>query len=86
MTTPVQRLTRLLSEGARFKVELPGQPALDITPDVVAMLDGLATFSTNEKDRESLGKARNLLETNDLGRVLPTRVHFPRNAPTRLPT
>lgn len=52
MTTPVQRLTRLLSEGARFKVELPGQPAIDITPDVTAMLDGLATFGNEEKDRE----------------------------------
>ena len=77
MTTPVQRLTRLLSEGARFKVELPGQPALDITPDVTAMLDGLATFGNDEKDRESLGEARNLLEANDLRGVLPTRVHFP---------
>ena len=43
MTTPAQRLTRLLSEGARFKVELPGQLAIDITPDVLAMLDNLSS-------------------------------------------
>jgi len=40
MTTPAQRLTRFISEGARFKVELPGQLAIDITPDVIAALDG----------------------------------------------
>jgi hypothetical protein len=43
MTTPAQRLTRLLSEGARFKVELPGQLAIDITPDVLAMLEHLSS-------------------------------------------
>ncbi len=39
MTTPIQRLARLLSEGARFKVELPGQLSIDITPDMMATLD-----------------------------------------------
>ena len=43
MTTPAQRLARFLSEGARFKVELPGQLAIDITPDVLAMLGGLSS-------------------------------------------
>jgi hypothetical protein len=41
MTTPIQRLTRLLSEGARFKVELPGQLSIDLTPDVIAALDSV---------------------------------------------
>jgi hypothetical protein len=40
MTTPAQRVTRLLDEGGRFSVLLPGQTSIDITPDVIAMLDG----------------------------------------------
>ncbi len=71
MTTPIQRLQRLLSEGARFKVELPGQLSIDLTPDVIAALD------TVQKDSNLIGKRRNLLEANDLGRDIPTRVHFP---------
>jgi hypothetical protein len=38
MTTPIQRLTRLLDEGARFMVELPGQTSIDLTPDVIAAM------------------------------------------------
>jgi hypothetical protein len=40
MTTPTQRLTRLLNEGARFMVELPGSISIDLTPDVIAVLGG----------------------------------------------
>ena len=43
MTTPIQRLTRLLNEGARFKVELPGQLPIDLTPDVIAALEEVKT-------------------------------------------
>jgi len=38
MTTPIHRLTRLLDEGARFMVEIPGHVAIDLTPDVIAAL------------------------------------------------
>ena len=38
MTTPTQRLMRLLNEGARFMVELPGQMSIDLTPDVIAAM------------------------------------------------
>lgn len=38
MSTPVQRITRLLDEGARFMVELPGHVAIDLTPDVIAAM------------------------------------------------
>jgi hypothetical protein len=38
MTTPVQRISRLLDEGARFMVELPGHVAIDLTPDVIAAM------------------------------------------------
>ena len=53
MTTPIQRLTRLLNEGARFKVELPGQLAIDLTPDIIAALDGAgeANACTHGHDR-----------------------------------
>lgn len=71
MTTPIQRLTRLLNEGARFKVELPGQLAIDVTPDVIAAID------QRWVDSNMLDESRNLLETNDLGGDSPTRVHFP---------
>jgi hypothetical protein len=39
MTTPIQRLTRLLNEGARFMVILPGHTSIDLTPDVIAAMD-----------------------------------------------
>jgi len=70
-TMPSQRIARMLREGARFKVELPGQMAIDLTPDVVALLD---EGSSNSRQ---LDRIRNLLEANDLGRDVPTRVHFP---------
>ena len=41
MTTPVQRLTRLLSEGARLVAVQPGQTSIDVTPDMIALLDGV---------------------------------------------
>jgi hypothetical protein len=43
MTTPIQRLTRLLDEGARFMVELPGQTSIDLTPDVIAAIAQVQT-------------------------------------------
>ena len=71
MTTPIQRVTRLLDEGGRFSVLLPGQTSIDITPDVIAMLD------EGSSDSEQLDKIGNLLNANDSRRVLATRVHFP---------
>jgi hypothetical protein len=38
MSTPAQRIARLLDEGARFMVELPGQASIDLTPDVFAAM------------------------------------------------
>ena len=38
MSTPAQRIIRLLDEGARFMVELPGHVAIDLTPDVIAAM------------------------------------------------
>lgn len=38
MSTPIERVTRLLDEGGRFMVELPGQASIDLTPDVIAAL------------------------------------------------
>jgi len=71
MTTPIQRLTRLLNEGARFKVELPGQLAIDLTPDIIAAIDHA---SSNSRQLDRIG---NLLKANDSRRDVPTRVHFP---------
>ena len=38
MSTPLERITRLLDEGGRFMVELSGQASIDLTPDVIAAL------------------------------------------------
>lgn len=43
MSTPAFRLARLLSEGARFSVDLPGQTGIDVTPDVIATLAQVRT-------------------------------------------
>lgn len=39
MSTPVERITRLLNEGAIFMVQVPGQMSIDLTPDVIAAMD-----------------------------------------------
>jgi hypothetical protein len=70
MTTPIQRLTRLLDEGAKFMVTLPGHAAIDLTPAVIAALDAHCSA------RQQLENERNLLATNALGRDVPTRVQF----------
>jgi hypothetical protein len=55
MTTPTQRIARLLDEGAKFMVQIPGHVAIDLTPDVVAMLDGVQTASDGfEPIKESI--------------------------------
>ncbi len=59
MTTPVQRISRLLDEEARFVAYLPGNIVIDVTPDVTAALAEVQTGSNTPKE------ARNLLITND---------------------
>ena len=71
VTTPTDRLKRILSEGARFTATCPQQTSIDVTPDIMALLGGVQT------DLKPLGEARNLLKARDLGRDLATRVHFP---------
>jgi hypothetical protein len=71
MTTPIHRLTRLLDEGARFMVELPGHVVIDLTPDVIAALAEIQT------QREGFEPSRNLLNPKVAGRDFSTRVHFP---------
>ena len=39
-TTPVQRIARMMREGARLVAIQPGQTSIDVTPDVIAMVDG----------------------------------------------
>ncbi len=71
MTTPIQRISRLINEGAKFMVELPGQMSIDLTPDVIAAMDEVQTVSNPDS------KARNLFNAEDKGRDVPTRVQFP---------
>jgi hypothetical protein len=70
ITTPAQRLERMLKEGARLMALCPQQTSIDVTPDIMALLGEVQT------DLNPLGEARNLLEARDLGRDLATRVHF----------
>jgi hypothetical protein len=70
MSTPAQRITRLLDEGARFMVELPGQTAIDLTPDVIAAMAEVQT------QREGSEPGRNLFEPASVGRDFSTRVQF----------
>jgi hypothetical protein len=47
MTTPTQRISRLLDEEARFVAYLPGNIIIDVTPDVTAAMaeeKGVATL------------------------------------------
>jgi hypothetical protein len=43
MTTPVQRISRLLNEGARFMVQIPGHVSIDLTPEVIAAMAEVQT-------------------------------------------
>lgn len=70
MTTPIQRVTRLLDEGARFIVELPGQMSIDLTPDVIA---AMAEASGRPAQLEG---GRNLLKSEDGGGDVPTLIEF----------
>lgn len=38
-TTPDQRITGLLAEGARLLAEKPGQPGINVTHDIVGLLE-----------------------------------------------
>jgi hypothetical protein len=71
MTTPIQRLTRLLDEGAKFIVELPGHVVIDLTPDVIAALAEVQT------QRDGFEPVKESIEPTSAGRDFPTRVHFP---------
>jgi hypothetical protein len=70
MTTPTQRLTRLLNEGARFMVVLPGHVAIDLTPDVIAAMAEVQTR------REGFKEERNLFEADASGGDVATLVEF----------
>lgn len=70
-TTPAQRLHRVLGEGARLMAMCPGQTSIDMTPDIIALLDGVRTGSAGfEPIKESI-------EPKVAGRDVPTRVQFP---------
>jgi hypothetical protein len=56
MSTPTERLARLLNEGARFMVELPGQTSIDLTSDVIAAITEVQTSREGfEPVKESIG-------------------------------
>ena len=70
MTTPVQRIKRLVDEGAKFMVQIPGQVSIDLTPDVIAAIDGVQSASSGVQ----IGKES--IEPTYAGRDVPTHVQF----------
>jgi hypothetical protein len=58
MTTPIQRISRLLDEGARFMVELPGSVSIDLTPDVIAAMAEVQTHRDGFEPKESIESRR----------------------------
>jgi hypothetical protein len=69
-TTPAQRLQRVIGEGARLMALCPGQTSIDVTPDIMALLDGIQTTDRGfEPIKESI-------EPKVAGRDVPTSVHF----------
>jgi hypothetical protein len=69
-TTPVHRVTRILREGARLIAVQHGQASIDLTPDVIALLDGV------QKVSGGFEPARNLFEPLIAGRDVSTHVQF----------
>ncbi len=70
-TTPIHRVTRMLREGARMIAVQQGQTSIDVTPDIIAMLDGVQTGADGfEPIKESI-------EPETVGRDVLTGVHFP---------
>ncbi len=70
-TTPVHRVTGMLREGARLIAVQHGQASIDVTPDIIAMLDGVQSGSNGfEPIKESI-------EPEVAGRDVPTHVQFP---------
>lgn len=56
MSTPIERITRLVDEGARLMAQIPGQASIDMTPDVIAALSEVQTrrdgFETTKESIE----------------------------------
>jgi hypothetical protein len=50
VTTPTDRLKRILSEGARFTATCPQQTSIDITPDIMALLGGVQTGTVHQTE------------------------------------
>ncbi len=71
MSSPVQRLARLINEGAKIKAELLDLYQLDVTSDVIA---ALAEVQTPLGEFESIKES---LSLNDLRRDVPTGVQIP---------
>jgi hypothetical protein len=70
MTTPVQRISRLLNEGAIFRVQIPGQVSIDLTPDVIAVINEVQMGSNTPEE------SRNLFEPYSAFRDVHTHVQF----------
>ena len=71
MGAPISRVSRLLNEGARFMVKLPGQEAIDLTPDVMAALNEV------QSRLYEFGPRKESIDIQSVSRGVPTGVHFP---------
>ena len=65
-TTPTHRVTRMLSEGVRLIAVQRGQTSIDVTTDIIALLDGVG---------EANACAHGRLITSPLRVQVPPRNH-----------
>ena len=71
MSTPISRVSRLLNEGARFMVKLPGQEAIDLSPDVIAALNEV------QSRLYEFGPRKESIDSQSVSREVPTGVQIP---------
>lgn len=57
-TTPVHRVTRMFNEGARLVAVQRGQTSIDVTPDIIALLDGAGEASACDHGHDRLTRSQ----------------------------
>ncbi|MEO5714660.1 MAG: hypothetical protein ABIT37_14330 [Luteolibacter sp.] len=54
-TTPVQRINRLLGEGARIVAIHPGESGIDVTHDITGLLEMASEAAAEKESRDTAG-------------------------------
>ena len=59
-TTPAKRLKRLLKEGAKIVAVHPGQPGIDVTHDIVGLLEVVGETTDGSGSTQELAPAMSI--------------------------